>query len=1604
MKVKNFKILMIFLVLLFCILGTVSATDNLSTDVITNAPNQVPTQTVNEDLSDNIQIESSSDSSNSIINTNDRNYSVSDSQNNNVNDPEIIDYYISDSTGSDDNDGSQANPFKTIQKALNSSSEGKTYNFHILEGLYKGVGNTNLTVNGNYIINFIGEGVGKTIFDGDAKFTIPGDPNPAWGGSAFWNYWVNCSGNWIMNITPGNGLINLYNFTIQNAWNDAGSSIYLCYSATVDNYATLNVTNVYFYSNHAGAGAGIRNNFGGTLYVNNCTFENGTKAQTTGNFGGAIYNNGTAIIINTLIVDNYSRWGSITNDKNITLMNCTFRRNHAYDGGSGYKNGPSFHADTGITNFFQPYAVYNITSTLINCTFEDNDQCDISNGKGDLLVDNCIFNSSTGVYLFPNNNKANPYIPTQNITNCQFIDMQPSTEFVTTITSTTPSVAIRSLSNYPLRIENNTIDVKDIIYGYGLYLTANATVLNNTLNNYIYVASENCSIINNNINTPGEFTIFIVNSALNLVIANNTLIGGFDAGELSITGILNDTILENNMPQTSIFIINDENYGTYFDENGLLRTDVVSNGSKIILSGEFINKKFIFDNVKVFVSGENNKLTNTTIITQNLASVLLENINIENDNCNNVFAFLLNSTGNLIRNLNLVVDTNGVLQAIRIEEDKNILTGVTIYMSAAAGDAEWNADLSINNIPTVGILLRSSDNLLNNTKLFLNSTHSMLGATMPSVYGVALLSKATGQYISNNEIRNSRFNVNGQNYVYGLVLAGVKDTYTTLSYYNVSSSDVAYAVQVGDGINNTIAGYIYSYAGNKAYGAYITSNAPSKSINTNFNKLYIQGMDAPEVIAIFAEGADGVELSNATYNLAGDFVKVVDMSKDQNGNMPKNILIYAVNINIANRNTSSIVMNVSDASNITIKNNVILSGESLGLYLYDIVDGAVINNIINLGNITGGNTAVVATGNVVIENNTPIFETLTNDNYDTLFDENGTYIGNATILKLGSDLYNKDLTFFKNASLNFTNIGAYVIYNGTITIKGESTESVTDYYSLNLIGINFNNVDKSVFKDELFGTIQRNVKFDSCNIVVTGDNIVAFDAFNNESYVYLEVMNSNIKMDGNSVIAFNYSGFDLGQELYITYNTFNLTGVNSAIVFFADKAYTKFNDNNVTQKAKNSTTAIIYNSSLSSYSFDSNNIFSQGDNVVVLNFLKGTSGTSYISDNNFTLSSNNPINAINVTGSKTVYVQDNNIIVNALNGEVPVVYVENPNSNVRRNYIFAYDVYGDAAVVAPTVSGNTPKPMNITAEYDTWAIFEENTASFVLTNSSGDIISGNLVAFINGEEVQVVDNTIKYIPTNYTVSVKVIYTDPDNVYVSTNKTFTIPVKMNTNIQVIGADENTVNKTLTLTIILQDQFNNIITGQLVNFTLNGITEVLDMQYGYVLYNYTPSTVGEDNVTISYLGNDQYIGTSKIQIVNVIPNKDEIINELNNTVQEQEVTISELSSTVAKQEETIKKLNDEIKKLKRKTTKIVAKNTNYKASVKTKKFTIILKTVKKAPVTLKINGKTFKATTNSQAKATFKITNLKKRGKYISTIKYAGNSDYKPSSAKVVIIVK
>ena len=82
--------------------------------------------------------------------------------------------------------------------------------------------------------------------------------------------------------------------------------------------------------------------------------------------------------------------------------------------------------------------------------------------------------------------------------------------------------------------------------------------------------------------------------------------------------------------------------------------------------------------------------------------------------------------------------------------------------------------------------------------------------------------------------------------------------------------------------------------------------------------------------------------------------------------------------------------------------------------------------------------------------------------------------------------------------------------------------------------------------------------------------------------------------------------------------------------------------------------------------------------------------------------------------------------------------------------------------------------------------------------------------------------------------------------------------------------------------------------------------------------------------------------------------------------------------------------------------------FKAKVKSKKITVTLKAskkaIKKAKLYLTVKGKTYKATTNSKGKATFKITKLTKKGKYTGKIKYKGTSKYFSSQKTIKIIVK
>ena len=99
----------------------------------------------------------------------------------------------------------------------------------------------------------------------------------------------------------------------------------------------------------------------------------------------------------------------------------------------------------------------------------------------------------------------------------------------------------------------------------------------------------------------------------------------------------------------------------------------------------------------------------------------------------------------------------------------------------------------------------------------------------------------------------------------------------------------------------------------------------------------------------------------------------------------------------------------------------------------------------------------------------------------------------------------------------------------------------------------------------------------------------------------------------------------------------------------------------------------------------------------------------------------------------------------------------------------------------------------------------------------------------------------------------------------------------------------------------------------------------------------------------------------------------------------------------------------KKIVKTTPKLTAAKKTFKRKVKIKKYKATLKNSKrkailKAKLTLKVKGKTYTAYTSKKGVATFKIKNLKKKGKFKAVIKFAGNKYYKKITKKVKITVK
>ena len=229
--------------------------------------------------------------------------------------------------------------------------------------------------------------------------------------------------------------------------------------------------------------------------------------------------------------------------------------------------------------------------------------------------------------------------------------------------------------------------------------------------------------------------------------------------------------------------------------------------------------------------------------------------------------------------------------------------------------------------------------------------------------------------------------------------------------------------------------------------------------------------------------------------------------------------------------------------------------------------------------------------------------------------------------------------------------------------------------------------------------------------------------------------------------------------------------------------------------------------------------------------------------------------------------------------------------------------------------------------------------------------------------VNVINNTITVSGLDagtYTLTVSTI-ADANHNNVTRNATITVnKLKTQLTASAVTATYN-INKNLVIT--LKDANGNPMSGAEISVNLNGIKKYTTDKNGQIKVPTKGLAAKAYTAKITFNGNANYI----------------------NSTTNAEVTV------------------------KKATPKLTAKKATLKAKTKTKKYAVTLKdntgkAMKKVQITLKVKGKTYKATTNAKGKATFKIKKLTKKGTYKATVTFKGNGNYNKITKTVKIKVK
>ena len=508
-------------------------------------------------------------------------------------------------------------------------------------------------------------------------------------------------------LFAGKGSVTNCNFINNTATNGNGGAIYFYYGSTGT------VTNCNFTNNSARYGGAIYFEYGSTGNVTNCNF----SGNTADGDGGAVYFNNYGNVTNCNFTNNKATgsnsWGGAVYMYFGSVTNCNFTDNEAYYGGAIRFDGEG-----------------NVT----NCNFSDNTA---TNGNGGAIemfsgsVENCNFTANTatrygGAVYFQN---------TGTVSNCNF----------------TANQASRGGAVYFLdggKVENcnftgNNATTGSAIYFYKYYSTDTLTISNSTfLNNRANAEALEVTKNENNI----TITFTGNDNLLNAICSRNdaevtfTNVTYWSAKGINNTG--NSAIKPSRSNKeagqniTVSVVVNDKIVlsGVYLtNENGTLVLPIIA-GSNYYISASHKTDSYYTEaektnstmkfNVNVTSQTSNNKTVNITAKS-----------NIPNEVIDGKLLFILpNGT-----EINASYASNGTWWALHTFD--------------GAGDYNINAtfigldNVTINNA-TICIRYDASVDVNNNTlNLLVGDNFTIVATTVPEGVNVTFVQDDSGVYI-----------------------------------------------------------------------------------------------------------------------------------------------------------------------------------------------------------------------------------------------------------------------------------------------------------------------------------------------------------------------------------------------------------------------------------------------------------------------------------------------------------------------------------------------------------------------------------------------------------------------------------------------------------------------------------------------------------------------------------------------------------------------------------------------------------------------------------------------------------------------------------------